>query len=305
MASRRDAPLFLGVDGGATKCRAVVTDAHGVVLGRGGSGPANAFQSFEQCIRSVADAAAKALADAQLGWEASRGLHACLGLAGVNLPIVHARVMQWSHPFADLVVATDLRVACIGAHRGEDGAVVIAGTGSCGYAIVDGRETFVGGHGFPPGDQGSGAWFGLEAVRHVLLAIDDLAEPTELTERVLAALQARDAPSLIEQLGEHAAAEYARLAPLVFAAADEGDEVATRIVRAGADYIGELARRLWAAKPPRLSLIGGLSEPLRRWLAADVVAMLSPALDPPELGSVRLAMQHWRGEHASWASGLP
>jgi glucosamine kinase len=204
---------------------------------------------------------------------------------------------EWTHPFSDLVVATDLRIACIGAHRGQDGAVIIAGTGSCGYACVAGRETFLGGHGFPPGDWGSGAWLGLEAVKHVLLALDGMAEPSRLTMQILTQLQAQDAPSLIERLGEHTPGEYARLAPLVFSAAATEDRIAVDIVRSGALYITALARRLWASQPPRMSLMGGLATALLPWLGEDIVARLSPALEEPEMGSVRLAMQDWREKH--------
>jgi glucosamine kinase len=289
-----DSPLFLGVDGGGTKCRAVIAGADGTVRGTGRGGPANPFQGFEQSIRSILAATEEALASAGLAPDAIRTLHACLGLAGVNLPAIHARVTQWPHPFRHLLVATDLRIACIGAHRGEDGAVIIAGTGSCGYSTVQGRETVLGGHGFPPGDKGSGAWIGLEAVKHVLLALDGMAGRTELSERILNAMQARDALSLIERLGDHGAGAYARFAPLVLSAAANQDAVATEIVRDGALYLTELARRLWATHPPRMSLIGGLAHPLLPWLSEDVVALLSPALEPPEMGSVRLAMQHWQ-----------
>ena len=207
--------------------------------------------------------------------------------------------MQWAHPFRDLLVVTDLRVACIGAHHGEDGAVIVAGTGSCGYACLQGRETVLGGHGFLPGDWGSGASTGLEAVRHVLLALDGMAAPTKLTELVLAQLGASSALLLIERLGGHSAGEYARLAPLVFAAARDGDSVATGIVRDGAGYITEVARRLWSLHPPRMSLLGGLATNLRPWLGDDVLAMLSPPLEQPEMGSVRLAIQHWKQRNSS------
>lgn len=292
-------PLFLGVDGGGSKCRAVIAGADGVVLGSGVGGPANPFQNFDQSIHSITTATSQALTSAGLAQESSRNLRACLGLAGVNVPAVHQRVMQWAHPFREMWVVTDLRIACLGAHGGQDGAVIIAGTGSCGYSVVENREVLYGGHGFPCGDNGSGAWTGLEAVKQVLHALDGLAEATGLTKRISAHLQAHDAVSVVERLGDHTASEYAKLAPIVFTAAAEGDPVALRIVREGAAYLDELAHRLWATRPPRMSLIGGLATLVTPWLDKDVAARLSPALEQPEMGSVRLAMQHWqqkRGE---------
>jgi glucosamine kinase len=301
------APLFLGIDGGGSKCRAVIVGADGAVLGSGLGGPASPFQGFEQSIASITAATHRALASAGLEEARARRLHACLGLAGVNLPAVHRQVLEWAHPFSDVLVATDSRVACIGAHGGADGAILIAGTGSCGYAMVDGEEVLVGGHGFPCGDKGGGAWTGLRALEHVLRTLDGLGEPTSLVARLLTHLGARDALGLVGRLGGHGAVEYARLAPLVFAAADEGDKVATAIVREGAEYLDGLARRLLAAAPPRMSLrmslIGGLAPLVTRWLAPEVAAALSPALEAPEMGSVRLAVQHWHERAAGQATG--
>jgi glucosamine kinase len=40
-------------------------------------------------------------------------------------------------------------------------------------------------------------------------------------------------------------------------------------------------------------MIGGLAEPLRPWLADDVVERIAPVLAPPEIGAVHFAMhQH-------------
>ena len=46
--------------------------------------------------------------------------------------------------------------ACIGAHAGADGGLVIAGTGSAAIARVRGKETIIGGRGFALGDDGVG-----------------------------------------------------------------------------------------------------------------------------------------------------
>lgn len=284
--------LYLGIDGGGSKCKAVIVTAGGQRLGEGCGGPANPYQNFEQSLDSVHTATRLALASAGLEPSASKQLYACLGLAGVNLPAVHQAFMRWQHPFGQLLVATDLRVACIGAHGGGDGAVIIAGTGSCGYAHVDGQEWLYGAHGFPAGDKGSGAWMGLEAVKHVLLALDGFAAPTRLTALLLHQLHATDAISLIENIGQ-GASQYARIAPLVLDAARQQDAVADAIVQAGADYISLLAHKLLTAKPPRLSLIGGLAPLLVPWLDPMIGSQLSPALEPPEMGAVRLAMQSW------------
>lgn len=286
---------FLGIDGGGSKCKAVIVDAAGRVLGEGGGGPANPYQQFEQSLNSIKRATHDALAAAGLAASDIGSLHACLGLAGVNLPVVHQRMRQWPHPYASLRIVSDLHVACIGAHAGGDGAVMIAGTGSCGYARVQQQEWQYGGHGFPAGDKGSGAWLGLEAVKQALLTLDGFADATLLTQQLLTALQVNDAIELIERVGQGASA-YAKLAPLVFASAEAGDPVARAIIGQGADYLSTLARKLLHAKPPRLALIGGIAPLMTPWLAPDIQAALSPALEAPEHGAVRVAMANLQHE---------
>ena len=64
----------------------------------------------------------------------------------------------------------------LGAHEGRPGAIVAAGTGSVGEALRrDGLRVAVGGWGFPVGDEGSGAWLGLRAMRETHRAIDGRA----------------------------------------------------------------------------------------------------------------------------------
>ncbi|MGL5361137.1 MAG: BadF/BadG/BcrA/BcrD ATPase family protein, partial [Shewanella sp.] len=224
-------------------------------------------------------------------------LVAGLGLAGVNVPHLYQDIINWQHPFAAMYVTTDLHAACIGAHRGADGAVIITGTGSCGYAHVGNTSLSIGGHGFALGDKGSGAWLGLKAAEHVLLNLDGFAAPTRLTEVLLQQLGVSDALGIVEKLAGQSSSCYATLARSVLDCAQAGDAVAAAIVQEGADYISDMARKLFSLKPVRFSMIGGLAEPLQAWLGADVVANISPTLAPPELGAMYFAQQQFTEQH--------
>jgi glucosamine kinase len=50
--------------------------------------------------------------------------------------------------------------------------LIAIGTGTVGYQIEGDKECKVGGWGFPHGDEGSGAWLGMEAVRMTLHWLD-------------------------------------------------------------------------------------------------------------------------------------
>ncbi|WP_448546899.1 N-acetylglucosamine kinase [Thalassotalea fusca] len=283
--------LFLGIDGGGSKCKAIIANADNEILGTGISGPANPLHGYEQAIGSITESAELALADANLEGVALNDIYAGVGLAGVNLPALFEKISNWQHPFKRMFLATDLLIACLGAHAGEDGAVMITGTGSCGFSYVNGHPYIVGAHGFPHGDKGSGAWFGLQAAKQVLLSLDNIIPPSSLNSKLLATLNVSDGLELVEVIAGKPAAYYAKLANLVFDAAEDGDELALSIVKEGASYIDHVARQLWNKQPPRMSLIGGLTPRIKPWLSAETRENLSDPISPPEIGAVLFAQQ--------------
>jgi glucosamine kinase len=283
-------PLFLGIDGGGSKCKAVITTADLRVLGTGISGPGNPLHGFEQAVHSITESALLALADANIQMPLS-DLTAGVGLAGVNLPVLFEKMSNWQHPFKQMMLTTDLLIACLGAHRGADGAVIITGTGSCGFAYVDGKELIVGAHGFPHGDKGSGAWFGLQGAKQVLLSLDGLVEPSIMNSAMLKKLNCINALEFVEAIASKPATFYAQLANIVFDAAQANDHVAKCIVNEGAEYINQVARKLWQQKPQRMSMIGGLSVRVIPWLADDIRTKLSEPTFPPEIGAVLYAQK--------------
>lgn len=284
-------PFYLGIDGGGSKCRVVLMTADNQVLGQGLSGPANPLRGMQLATSSILDATEQALSEAGLPLSVISQLVVGAGLAGVNIPEYHQLFSAWQHPFASLHVTSDLHVACIGAHQGQEGAVLICGTGSCGLAAVNGQLLEVGGHGFPYGDNGSGAWFGLQLLDHVLRSKDQLLEPTLLTELVQAELACSDTLQLVSHFMHASPTDYARLAPLVFTAAEHGDNVALQIVGQGAGHINAIAERLLTIHPPALCLIGGLAYKVEPYLSLAVRQLVVPAAQPPEHGAVWFARQ--------------
>jgi glucosamine kinase len=278
--------LFLGIDGGGSKCKAIVMNEENDILGTGIAGPGNPLHGFEQATNSITQSAKLALEDAGLAYINLSELNAGVGLAGVNLPVLFEQMQAWQHPFKEMFLATDLLIACLGAHQGKDGAVMISGTGSCGFSYIDGQAFMLGAHGFPHGDKGSGAWFGLQAVKQVLLSLDGIVQPSIMNEVLLTKLGCKDDTALVEAIAGKAATYYAQLANLVFDAAEQGDKVALEIVKEGAEYINSIARILYKRNPPRISMIGGLTPRLRPWLDKEIQAWLSEPFNPPEVGSV-------------------
>ncbi|MBA6303668.1 N-acetylglucosamine kinase [Colwellia sp. MB02u-14] len=291
LSSSDNKEMFLGIDGGGSKCKAIVMSGDNKILGTGIAGPANPLHGYEQAINSIAESAKLALKDAEIDESELGHIVAGVGLAGVNLPALFKQMSNWQHPFKKMYLTTDLLVACLGAHNGKDGAVIITGTGSCGFSYVEGHSYIVGAHGFPHGDKGSGAWFGLQAAKQSLLSLDGLIPPSSINDKILALLKVKDDVELVEVIAGKPAAFYARMANLVFDSAEEGDKLALAIVNEGTEYISHVAKQLLKQHPPEISLIGGLTPRIKPWLDIDLQAKLIEPLYPPEVGSIIFAKQ--------------
>src|SRR5215471_11707686 len=260
---------YLGIDGGGTRCRARIEDEAGRVLGEASSGPATTRIGLEKAWRSIMEATEAAAAKAGLTTADFARMHAGIGLAGLGRRGAKAALDKTAHPFASAVFISDGLAACLGAHSGADGAIVVAGTGSVGIGLIDGREIRLGGYGFPVSDEGSGADIGLQVVRLALRAADRRGEMSPLLSEVLGAFD-HDPYQVVAWSEEARATDYAALAPLVLRHANQGDPVGRRIVERAADAIGDLLDLFLARGIDRLSLVGGLSEAIAPWLTPDL-----------------------------------
>jgi glucosamine kinase len=268
-AAPRD--ILVGVDGGGTKTLVRIEDRDGRQLGHGQGGPANVQHSVEGSWRSILDAVGKALAQAGLSLDDRRHRLFCgAGLAGTEVVSAHDRFLATPHPFARLIVKSDGYISCLGAHDGRDGMVIAIGTGTIAFQIEDGREERAGGWGFPHGDEGGGAWLGLEAVRLTFHALDGRAESSPLTDAVFDRFD-RDLNRLVSFATRANATQFAQIAPMVIEEAGRGTALASSLLARAAGEIDRLAAALTAkASRPDLpcALLGGLAP------------FIEPRLDP-------------------------
>jgi glucosamine kinase len=280
--------LLLGVDGGGTSCRARLCALSGEVLGEAITGPANLRLGLEQCFTAVMDTAVECLRQAGLPASHVRRIAACLALAGASEPIYLAEAQTHPHPFCKMIVTTDAHAACLGAHGGRDGGVIVAGTGTVGWAIVKGRSFRVGGWGMPISDEGSGAWLGCEALRRVLWALDGRAAWTGLL-RSLAAGFDNDPHAIVSWTQTASPRDFGSIAPRVFDHAARGDAAASELLRLAGSHIDVLARRLLDIGAPRLALVGGCAPFLKSWLSGETEShLVEPAADALS-GAISLA----------------
>ena len=287
--------LYLAVDGGGTGCRARLEDAEGRVLGLGLGGPASTRLGAEACYDAIMMATRSAFAEAGLAEAAMAEAAAGLGIAGLSSrPIVRADLEGRIYPFAECRFASDSITACIGAHDGGYGGIVIVGTGSSGIARLERGEVQVGGCGFPLSDEGSGAFIGLRALSMTTRALDGRVEETPLLTDVLDRFE-RDRGKIVAWMDAAGATQYATFAPTVVRHAMDGEVAARAIMQEAAAGIEEICRALIQHDPPRLSLIGGLGSVIEPWLPPDLRARLRPVLGDALDGAAILAGRSARG----------
>jgi len=216
--------LYLGVDGGGTRCRARIVNESGEVLGESDGGGANTRLGMDHVFGDIIAAASLALKDADLSVSNLGDLHAGLGLAGLSVERERKLAQAHAHPFASVCFATDAYTACLGAHDGANGAILIVGTGTCGQAIIDDQELAVAGWGFEISDVGSGARIGRNAIEVALLAYEGLADQTNLTTETMA--QFDHSPEKQVAFDETARPAYqGKSSQLVFDAEPSGDRM--------------------------------------------------------------------------------
>src|SRR5437763_10106365 len=234
---------FLGVDGGASKTAAIVTDPDGHPLGEGIAGPSNHLRvGIEIAARNVERAVNKALVAADV---ASREIvWAYCGIAGADHPAHRQEVvdsLSVFFPRGNFTVDNDARIALTGAIGFGAGVVVIAGTGSVAIGRNEaGEEARAGGWGPIVGDEGSGYFIARTGMAAGLRAYDGRGPATLMTELLLRDydMKPSDLPRFVYAQTTHAD-DIARVGKLVIDAAENGDAQAAEIVtRSGA----ELAR---------------------------------------------------------------
>jgi len=232
---------FLGVDAGGTKTEFVLGDesrelarTSGGTIKRMKVDAETAESNLAKGLRQIEEATNISMRDVTCS---------CVGTAGETVPLV----VNWLRDaFArnvggELLILGDVEIAHDSVFWGKRGVLVLAGTGSnvAGRAAT-GKIITAGGWGPALADQGSGHFLGLEALRRGFLAIDQ-RRPTRLLEIARSFWNLDSVGDLVEFANANPAPEFSRLAPLVVAAAEQGDAVAQEVLEQGGADLAMLA----------------------------------------------------------------
>jgi glucosamine kinase len=232
----------LAIDGGQSNTSCLVGRLDGTLLGSGSAGPAavpSAELSAGLMRKALFTAVNEALA--AISPRSTRIEAAYLSLTGgISAAEEYLPTLI---PIARMQIESDAVAALASGTCGGPGAALISGTGCVTYARNRrGETTTGGGWGYLLGDEGSGFWIGLQAIRAAIRAADGRAPKTAFTTEVMRLLGVDDMRQAQANIYNDAFTrpEIAQLAPQVMAWAEHGDETASAIIRQAAEELAAL-----------------------------------------------------------------
>ena len=193
----------------------------------------------------------------------------CIGTAGFSAPSVIAwlREQHAKRIGGELILCGDEEIALDAAFQGGRGVLALAGTGSNIIGrTADGRHVGAGGWGPVLGDEGSGHWIGLEAVRALFRAIDEGRE-TIIEQPILNAWGLASREQLIQVGNSVGPLKFAELTHAVAECATQGDALASEVLRSAGEemarFVALAIRRMQEmepqqSEPPEVAIAGSI-----------------------------------------------
>ena len=286
---------LIGVDGGGSGTRALIHRTDGQAVGTGSSGPSALGQGISQAWDNVLAAVRRGFETAALPVPAWSRCALAAGLSGVSHAPWRDEFLAADPGFARLEADTDSYTMLLGAHGGQPGVIVIAGTGSIAEALrADGSRATVGGWGFRVDDEGSGGWLGLQAVRHGLAAFDGRANASPLARRVWMHC-GDERETLQEWCSASGQFEFAQLARAVFEC-EATDPVAARLLQEAVQALEDLSLAIDPRGRLPLAIAGSIGERLAPRMRPALRSRLVLAQAGAAEGALMLARRALRKE---------
>jgi len=303
------AALVVGADGGNSKTDLVLSDIGGTVLARvRGDGTRPLDVGLDVTVAGLAALVDQALAAA--GRAGDRPVVASFYLANVDLPDEHVTMHAAlsARGLADRIeVQNDTLAVLRAGSRSGWGIGVVSGAGINAVGrTADGRiERFLG-LGAITGDWGGGWGVAVAGIAAAVRAGDGRGKPTVLRRRCVETFGAEaEEVAVAVHRREIAETRVFEFGPVVFAAADAGDEVAADLVRhlgdQVVDYVRALSGRMAVGSGEVDVVLGGAAlqsgnEVLRSWIEEGARGVAPGArvqvLDvPPVAGALASALE--------------
>ncbi len=298
---------FIGIDGGGTKSKCLLTDQDLTKVYETNSGPTNFLMlGTDKVSETILDLLTDCVAKNNLSFHdiASVLIGTTGGGRRSDAETLEQSILKEAQNRNIILnfirVESDARIALEGAFSGKPGSILIAGTGS----IMFGKDRFgsihrVGGFGRFLGDEGSGFRIGQRGLNAVAKDFDGRGDKTLITEYVLDEFSIKSPEELITEIYRNKF-DIASVAPFVIKAAENQDKIAVEIIESEANeiilHIKSMKHKL-NEKILFISFIGSLltKENFYSYLVKEKVVqtfndvVINEAENSPEYGAVLMA----------------
>jgi N-acetylglucosamine kinase-like BadF-type ATPase len=311
--------IYLGIDGGGTKTAFVLLDDDGRELGSV-EGPSSYHpeHGLEHVENVLVDGVTEVVARAGVGADRIDFAFVAIptyGEASHEIAVLDALPAR-ALPRIPYRCGNDMVAGWAGSLAYSDGINVVAGTGSMTYGERAGRTNRVGGWGELFGDEGSAYWIGLEGLRAFSWMSDGRLPRTSLYEDVRAATGVEEDLDVIDVVFTRwgrSRGRIAALAPIVVAAAAQGDDMAERIVEQAVGHLVGLvetttrALGFEAGEAIPVSYSGGVfrADTIRSAFARSLSARAGAGMGAYELRTPRFSSPIGAALYAAKLAGRP
>ncbi len=233
-----DSRFVIGIDGGGSTVRVAIVTPDLSIVAQAKSTTANPnVAGYDTATQTIQSAVMQALKSANLS--ANQIDAVGIGIAGAESQREGtwlASVVRGVLPTSAIALSSDHEIALTGAIGSPHGILILAGTGSIAYGVnSQGKSVLIGGWGWLLGDEGSGYWLGLHALKATIRAFEGSGRPTSLQEPILAqyGLKSRN-EIILWAYNSSRQKDIAALAPIVLEHAQAKDPIAITLVETAA-----------------------------------------------------------------------
>lgn len=298
---------FIGLDGGGTKTKCVITDESFKPLYTCLGGPSNFLMiGTEKVSETILSLIQECTDTLNISTDQIKSI--LIGTTGAGR-LADANKLKEDfvlyskskgYTFNSFNVESDARIALEGAFSGGAGALLIAGTGS----IIFGKDKNsqihrAGGFGRLIGDEGSGNTIGRRGINQAAKEFDGRGEKTLLTEFLKRDFGISDSSQLITEVYRNNF-DMAAFAPKVIEAANSGDEAARIILDEESEELLMHVKAMFqmlGEDTMKICLVGGTitTENYYAQLFKEKIesrmrgVKISTAENPPEIGAAIMA----------------
>lgn len=285
---------YLGIDGGGTKTAFVCLNQNKKEMCRFSSSTCHVLQvSKDDAISILKESLNKVLKI--INFTSDDSIYICAGLAGYGKDIKLRKQIEEICEAAfkpyTYCIYNDAEIALEGALDGNDGILVIAGTGAIAYAKKDSKYMRCGGWGDFLGDEGSGYWIAKKLLVEYTHQVDGRSKPTKVVSEIKNHLELENDYDLISYLAQNdnkSRTKIASLSKLACSLALENDPAVLKIFNDAAYELSCLISTLSNEFEEKctVSYIGGVWKsgnliftPLKSYLS-DKINITTPKYDP-------------------------